>query len=956
MGRPRPLLVKCHSERSEESQCTWGSLTMFGMTKGGAPASYMTKSKHKFILIDGNALVHRAFHALPPLTTKAGELVNAVYGFITIFLKALKDIKPDYVAVTFDKAKKTFRDEIYKEYKATRVKAPQELYDQIPKIKEVLKLFKVPIYELDGFEADDVIGTIAHTAEVNKPEIETIIVTGDLDTLQLIDDNTKVYSLKRGISDTILYDEKNVKQRYDGLKPSQMIDYKALKGDPSDNIPGVAGIGEITAIILLKQFKNLENLYKNIQSKKISDSVRQKLIDHKDEAFLSQKLATIVLDAPVKFKLTEAKIKPYDKQGLINLFQSYQFTSLLNKLPSSAEAPEGRPIEPSGEARQKAKQNYQTIQTEKELEVFLKELKKQKEFCFDTETTGLNPFIDKLLGISFCWQECLAYYLPIAEVRGEGLFEDIKINQTWLKKLQPIFADKKIAKIGHNLKFDSEMLINQGLEVNNLAFDTMIASYVLNPGSRAHSLDNLAFTELGHQMISFADLTNNKKLPITQVPLPKLAEYSCEDADYTWRLYELLSKKLEKEKFVKLFEEIEMPLIPALIAMEQDGIKINAEYLKTFSKKIQKQIDSVSAKIFKLAGSEFNISSPMQLKEILFDKLQISTAGIGRIKTGFSTDAASLEKLKGRHKIIDLISDYRELSKLKNTYIDALPQLIEKSTGRVHTSFNQTITATGRLSSSEPNLQNIPIKTALGREVRKAFIAEKGYKLLAADYSQIELRIVASLANDQNMIKAFKEGQDIHTITAAKIHGLKPEEVTKEIRRSAKEINFGIMYGMGASGVAQRTKITRDEAQDFIDKYFLAFPNIKKYIEETKEYAKDKGYVETMFGRRRYLPDIHSGVPNIAAAAERMAINMPIQGTAADLIKMAMIKIHSKLSQISPKSRMILQVHDELVFEVPEKETQKVADFVKKEMEDVYRFKCPIKVDVEVGDNWGALK
>jgi DNA polymerase-1 len=919
----------------------------------------MPKTKQKFILIDGNALVHRAFHALPPLTTKTGELVNAVYGFTTIFLKALKDIKPEYVAVTFDKAKKTFRDEIYPEYKATRVSAPQELYDQIPKIKEVLKLFKVPVYELDGFEADDVIGTIAHNAEVNKPEIETIIVTGDLDTLQLIDDNTKVYSLKRGISDTIIYDEKNVKQRFDGLKPNQMIDYKALKGDPSDNIPGVKGIGEKTAIQLLTQFKTLDNLYKNIQSKKFSDSVRQKLIDHKDEAFLSQKLATIVLDAPIKFKLSEAKIKPYDKQGLINLFQSYQFTSLLNKLPGASAdmVPARRSLSEGGSSvEQSAEANYQTIQTEKDLDNFLKELKKQKEFCFDTETTGLDPFNSKLMGISFCWQAGLAYYLPIAEVKGEGLFEEIKINQNWLKKLAPIFADNKIAKIGHNLKFDSEMLINQGLEVNNLAFDTMIASYVLNPGSRAHSLDNLAFTELGHQMISFADITNNKKTPITQVPLLKLSEYSCEDADFTWRLYELLSSKLKKEKFVKLFEEIEMPLIPVLISMEQDGIKIDPQYLKIFAKKIQKSIDAVSKNIYKLAGQEFNISSPLQLKEILFDKLQISTTGIGRIKTGFSTDAASLEKLKGRHKIIDLISDYRELSKLKNTYIDALPELIEKSTGRVHTSFNQTITATGRLSSSNPNLQNIPIKTALGREVRKAFIAEKGYKLVAADYSQIELRIVASIANDQNMLNAFKQGEDIHTITAAKINGIKEAEVTKDMRRAAKEVNFGVLYGMGTHGLASRTGISYAQAQDFIAKYFLAFPNIKKYIEETKEFARDKGYVETMFGRRRFLPDIHSGVPNIAAAAERMAINMPIQGTAADLIKMAMIKIHAKLSQISPKSRMILQVHDELVFEVPEKETTKVADFVKKEMEDVYKFQCPIKVGVEIGDNWGELK
>ncbi len=918
----------------------------------------MAKAKQKLMVIDGNALVHRAFHALPPLETKQGELVNAVYGFITIFFKALKELKPQYVAVTFDKAKKTFRDEIYAEYKATRVKAPQELYDQIPKIKEFLTLFKIPIYELEGYEADDVIGTIANDEKINQPNIETIIVTGDLDTLQLVDKNTKVYSLKRGISDTIIYDEKNVKQRYDGLKPDQLIDYKALKGDPSDNIPGVAGIGEKTAIELLKEFKTLDNLYKHLDSPKIKDSVKEKLKLNKDKAFLSQELATIVLKAPIKFKLADAKLKPYDKQGLINLFQEYQFTSLLNKLPGNETASQSKPQEmlTNKKANKATGQNYQTIQTEKELENFLKLIKKQKEFVFDTEATGLNPLTAQLLGISFCWQTGQAYYLSIAEIKGEGLFEDIKIKQTWLKKLEPIFKDKKIAKIGHNLKFDTEILLNHGLKTEPLTFDTMIASYLLNPGTRAHSLDNLAFTELGHQMITFADLTNNKKMPITQVPVAKLAEYSAEDADYTWRLYKVLSKKLESEKFIKLFEKIEMPLIPVLIEMEQNGIKIDDKFLKILEQKIKKQIDKVSQKIYKLAGQKFNISSPMQLKEILFDKLKISTKGISKTKTGFSTDAASLEKLKGTHKIIDLISEYRELSKLNSTYVEALPKLIEPKTKRVHTSFNQTITATGRLSSSDPNLQNIPIKTAISREVRKAFIAEKGYKLVAADYSQIELRIVASLANDQNMIKAFKQDQDIHTITAAKIHGIKPEQVDKELRRSAKEINFGIMYGMGAKGVSQRTGIPLEQAKEFIDKYFQAFPAIKKYIQKIKNQAYDQGYVETLFGRKRYLPDIHSGVPHIAAAAERMAINMPIQGTAADLIKMAMIKIYDKLPQVSPKSKMILQVHDELVFEVPEKEAKKVAEFVKKEMENVYKFKCPIKVGVETGENWGELK
>ncbi|MFC1598609.1 DNA polymerase I [Patescibacteria group bacterium] len=917
----------------------------------------MTKGKQKLILVDGHALIHRAFHALPPLTTKKGELVNAVYGFTTIFLKALREIKPEYLAVTFDKGRKTFRDKIYKEYKANRESAPAELYDQIPKIKEVLKFFKVPVFELDNYEADDLIGTICNLPEVKNPEIETIIVSGDLDLLQLVDKNTKMYGLKRGLSDTIIYDIKEVKDKYNGLGPEQVIDYKALKGDASDNIPGVAGVGDKTAIELLNEFKTLENIYKNIESDKIKDSVRKKLISDKEKAFLSQELATIALDVPIKFKLKEAKVKPYDKQGLIKLMQEYQFTSLLNKLPDDKSDSADGSTELTMTASSSNKQNYQLINTDKELDKFLLEIKKQKEFAFDTETTDLNPIDAKLLGISFSWQTNKAYYVSIAEIKGEGLFEDIKIKKTWLKKLQPIFADKKIKKIGQNLKFDIAILVNNGIEVNNVYFDTMIASYLLNPGSRAHNLNNLAFTELGHQMITYGEITNNKKTPMSQVPLAKLSEYSCEDADYTYRLYVVLSQKLQKEGFMDLFTEIEMPLIPILVDIEQNGVKIDDKFLKILSQKVTKQIDQISKKIFKLAGQEFNISSPMQLKEILFDKLNISTKSIGKTKTGFSTAAGELDKLKGRHEIIDYISKYRELTKLKSTYIDALPRLINKKTKRVHTSFNQTITATGRLSSSDPNLQNIPIKTELGREVRKAFIAERGYELVAADYSQIELRIVASLADDKKMIKAFKEGQDIHTITAATIHGVEPDKVDKELRRSAKEINFGIMYGMGARGVSMRTGIPLEQAKEFIEKYFQAFPKIKEYLQATKDFAHKNGYVETIFGRRRYLPDIHSGVPFIAAGAERMAINMPIQGAAADLIKIAMINISQKLKKVSPNTKTILQVHDELVFEVPVKDVAKVKKFVQKEMEGVdHHFKCPIKIDIESGKNWGELK
>ncbi|MBD3359744.1 MAG: DNA polymerase I [Candidatus Buchananbacteria bacterium] len=916
---------------------------------------YMSQTKQKLMLVDGHALIHRAFHALPPLTTKDGELVNAVYGFTTIFLKALRELKPDYVAVTFDKARKTFRDEIYTEYKAQREAAPPELYEQTPKIKKLLKLFHVPVYEIDNYEADDLIGTICNLPEINKANIETIIVSGDLDLLQLVDNNTKMYGLKRGISDTIIYDPQTVKQKYEGLKPEQIIDFKALKGDPSDNIPGVKGVGEKTAILLLNEFKTLDNIYKNIDSTKIKDSVRQKLIQDKEQAYLSQKLATINQEAPIKFKLTESKIKSYDKQAVIDLLQEYQFASLANKLPDlnnkQATSPDKTDFEKINQ-----KQNYLLIKTEKELDGFLQKLKKQKAFAFDTETTGLDPFADQLLGISFCWQANQAYYVPIAEIQGEGLFENIKIKKDWLIKLQPFLENPQIEKIGHNLKFDSEILLNQNIKVNNLFFDTMLASYLLAPGSRAHGLDNLVFTELGHQMISYNEVTEQKKLKITQVPLEKLANYSCEDADYTWRLFKLLNKKISDEKLNKLLQEIEMPLVPILIEMEYNGIKINQQFLQKLSQKINKQIKNISQKIYKLAGTEFNIASPMQLKEILFDKLAISTKGIGKTKTGFSTAAEQLEKLRGQHKIIDLISEYRELSKLKTTYIDSLPKLINPKTKRIHTSFNQTITATGRLSSSDPNLQNIPIKTELGREIRQAFIAEKDYQFIAADYSQIELRIVASLANDKNMIKAFKQNQDIHTITAAKIHNLKPEQVDKDLRRSAKEINFGIMYGMGPRGVSLRTGIPLEKAKEFIDKYFQAFPKIKKYIEATKDFAHKNGYVETIFGRRRYLPDIQSGVPHIAASAERMAINMPIQGAAADLIKMAMIKIHDKLPEISSKTKLILQVHDELIFEVPKADLSKVAKFVKKEMEDVnHHFKTPIKVDIETGKNWGEL-
>jgi len=842
----------------------------------------MPKTKEKFIIIDGNALVHRAFHALPPLTTKDGKLVNAVYGFTTILLKIIKDLKPDYLACAFDREGKTFRHEEFKEYKAQRIKQPDELYEQIPIIEEILKVFQIPVIDSEkpGFEADDVIGTVINKLKKEGKELKNIIVTGDLDTLQLIDDHTEVFTLKKGISDTITYDERVVKERY-GLTPKQLIDFKALRGDPSDNIPGVKGIGEKTAAQLIKEFGSLENLYKNLNSKKIKDRVRELLKGHQGKAFLSKKLATIIQDVPLKFDLSKTKIENYNLQEVYDLFQKLGFKSLLNRLPTMV-----KKIETSKTAKaetspniqatlgltkniKKDKFNYQLL-NENNFSSFLNKLKEQKEIAVDTETTSLDPWQSQVLGISFCWQKEEAYFLPVNK-KTYKLIKDVK----------QVLENEKIKLIGHNLKFDYENLLSLDIKLNNLYFDTLIAAYLLSKVNRSLKLDDLVFSELGYKMLSIEELTGEvikKNIKIETVPLEKLSWYACEDADFTFRLYQHLKKDLDKENLMGLFQNLEMPLIEVLATMEKNGVLIDANFLKKMEKKITLDIKALKKKIYKLAGKEFNIASPLQLKEILFDKLNISTQGLKKIKTGVSTAAGELEKMKDLHPVIPFILEYRELTKLQSTYISALPQLINKKTGRVHTSFNQTVTATGRLSSSNPNLQNIPIRTDLGSQIRQAFIAPKGYKIISADYSQIELRIIASLANDQKMIGSFQRGEDIHKRTASEIFKCSLDEVDAKMRRAAKTINFGIIYGMGAWGLSESAEISRDEAKDFIDRYFSLHQDIKNYIEDAKEQVHRLGFVETLFGRRRYLPDINSGVQVLKAAAERMAINMPIQG------------------------------------------------------------------------------
>ncbi|MFH0950853.1 MAG: DNA polymerase I [bacterium] len=930
----------------------------------------MANKRPKLLILDGNALIHRSFHALPlTLTTKDGQLVNAVYGFASFLLKAVKEFKPEYMALTLDKQGPTFRHVKFADYKATRVKAPDELYAQIPLVKEVAKAFNIPIYEQSGYEADDLIGTISQ--KVNGT-IDKIIVTGDMDTLQLVNDHTFVFTMSRGIAESVLYDETEVKKKY-GFGPEALVDYKALRGDPSDNIPGVAGIGEKTATDLIQDFGSLDNVYKNIDSPKIKDRIRQLLIDYKQQAYLSRELATIDQNVDIDFKLSDVKFGDYQQENIIQLFSELEFKSLLNRLKEIDDkfVLDEHKVGRDNKFNRNAQDfDYQLIDSEVKFNKFLAVLKKQKEFTFDTETSDLDNFSAKLLGISFSWEEGQAYYLVInSGGQNKPAQSDLfNYNQPeamatashpWLKKLATIFQDESIKKFGHNLKFDVKVLASCGLVVNGLAFDTMVASYLLNPGNRQHNLDSLAFIELGFVKISKDELLGKgrQKTSFAQVPVNKLMLYSCEDADFTQRLVNKLSMQLNKENLDKLFANMEMPLVGVLARMETNGIKIDAKYFAELDKKIDQRIKVLQKKIWVMAGGQFNIASVQQLREVLFHKLQIATAGLVKTKTGISTGADELAKLQGAHPIIDLILEYRELAKLSSTYVKALPLLINKVTGRVHTSYNQTVTATGRLSSTNPNLQNIPVRSDLAQEIRRGFVASRGCQLVALDYSQIELRLVAHMSGDPKMIKAFKNNEDIHRATAAEINKVKLLEVTKDMRRKAKAVNFGILYGQGPHGLAAGTGLSFVEAKDFIDNYFAIYKKVKEYIDRTIVQARGNGYVETLFHRRRYLGDINSSMAMVRKSAERMAVNTPLQGTAADMIKVAMIKIDKLLqTKYADQVKMVLQVHDELVFEIDNGVINKVVPTLRQIMANVIKLDVPILVDAKAGKNWLQMK
>ncbi|MFA6193960.1 MAG: DNA polymerase I [Parcubacteria group bacterium] len=894
--------------------------------------------KKKLILIDSNALIHRAYHAIPPLTTKKGELVNAVYGYTSVLLNVLARFKPEYIVAAFDLKEPTFRHKEFKDYKATRAKAPDDLYAQIPRVKELVRAFNIPIAEKEGYEADDLLATFARKTEKLHPDVEVIVVTGDLDTLQLVNGKIKVFALRRGMSDSVLYDEKAIFERY-GLKPDQMIDYKGLRGDPSDNLPGVKGVGEKTAIELLKKYKTIEGVYQNLSE--IKEGVRKKLEKDKLQAFFSKKLARLVEDVPVNFDLEKARTEDFSRVKVINLFREMEFFSLLRRLPGYEEHMKDIQEEKTSNTGDGGEIKWEKISS-REMPLLIggqAEIKKAISVVSDA------PSGENLKGVAFAVDPNNAFYLS-------GFNEKIK----------KIISDEKVKKIGFDLKKEGKVFEKAGTNLAGIGFDVQLAAYLLKSGSNL-SWEDLVMQELG-VMIEKEDKKPGQAALVFQEEEGEV-EKLCRRAALNFSLKEKLEKRLEeisreqiedgKEKTIKsLFENLEMPLIEILSRMEKEGIKINKTVLHGISEKLDKRVEKLEKEIQKMAGSEFNVNSSAQLREILFEKLKIPTKNIKSGKTGYSTASPELQKIKSLHPVIEKIEEYRELFKLKTTYLDTLPNMTDKAS-RLHTTFNQAVTTTGRLSSSDPNLQNIPIRTDLGQVIRTAFEAKEGCRLVSADYSQIELRIAAHLSGDVRMITTFLSGEDIHTATAARVNKLDLDKVTKKMRSSAKALNFGIIYGMSTYGFAQSAGVDNEEAREFIRKYFANYPQVAQFLDGVKISAREKGFVETEMGRRRYIPEINSSNAMLRNQADRMAVNMPIQGLAADIIKLAMLAADKLISEKYSNVKMVLQIHDELLFEVPEKEAEKFARDIKTEMESVYKLSVPLIADVKIGDNWGEV-
>ena len=893
------------------------------------------------MLFDGNALVHRAYHALPTLTVaKTGESINAVYGFASMLLRAINELKPSHCIIAFDRKAPTFRHQLYEQYKAHRPATPQELISQLGRVRQLAQTFNIPIFELDGYEADDILGSLSHQA--SEQDIETIIVTGDGDTMQLVSPRVKVLYPKprRPFSDTMLYDEDAVSQKY-GVGPEHIADLKALVGDPSDNIPGVFGIGEKTAIKLVCQFGGVDQIYEHIDEVTPS-KLKEKLKQNEAIARKSKVLATIVIQMPVTLNLDDCRVSNYNRQQVVQLFRELEFSSLLPKLPEvEVVTPGAAAIEPK----------YKIISTTSGLDRLVGRLKEVQSFAFDLETTGLNPMLVQLVGLSFSPALGEAYYIPVGHV-GWGQVEQLPLKQV-IGQLKPLLEDAKLAKVAHNGKYDMTVLAEYGVNVSNLAFDSMVAAYLL--GEKPLGLKDLAFSRLGIEMTPIAELigSSTKQISMSQVEISRASDYACADADMTLRLAELLGAELQQQELWQLFSEVEMPLVPVLVSMGRSGVALDTDLLRQMSHRLGKRLLTLEAEIYTNVGHRFNINSPQQLSSVLFEELKLPPGR--RTKSGYSTGASVLEELDGEHPVIELILDYRQLSKLKSTYSDALPALVNPKTDRLHTSFNQTRTATGRLSSSEPNLQNIPVRGEISRGIRQSIISPSGSCLLAGDYSQIDLRVLAHLSQDEVLLSAFGRDEDIHAATAARLFGVSPSQVRPDMRRLAKTVNFGVIYGMSQYGLEQATELSRKEAEQFIASYFDKHLGVKEYLESTKQQARQQGYVQTLLGRRRYIPEINSSNRTLREAAERMAINMPVQGTSADIIKVAMVKLAWEMARLEVRSKLLLQVHDELIFEVPDKELEVMRELVPRLMSTALKLSVPLKVDIKIGNNWGEM-
>ncbi len=872
-------------------------------------------------LIDGTAYIYRNFHAIRGLSNSKGFPTNAILGFTNTLIKLIETQNPHYIGMVFDSKEKTFRHDIYESYKANRPPAPDELLAQIPFIEEIVSYFNIPIVKKAGYEADDIIASIAKKAE--DEGFKVVMVTGDKDFLQLITEKASIFDpMKNKISDL-----NELNKSYE-LEPKQIIEMMSLSGDTSDNIPGAKGIGTKTAISLIKEFKTIENLYNKIETI-TKKKQKENLVECRDDVFLSKKLVTINRDVPLDISFDEFEKKEPNKLELYKIFKELEFKRLQEKFFVSEAS--------------KVKKEYKLITNLDELEALFSTIKERQIFAIDTETTSENPMNAELIGISFSYAENSGFYLAFKE--------------EFIELLKEVLEDENIKKVGHNIKYDKIVLKNSGLNLKGVCFDTMLASYLLDPLKRTHSLDILSLEHFDYKMVSFKELLKEAKAKnFSEVNIEDATFYASEDADITFCLYNKFKKELDEKNLNSLFYDVEMPLLDVLLKMETEGINIEKDKLLSLSDFFASNINALEKEIYKEAGEKFNINSTKQLSEILFEKLKLPVQKKTKKKTGYSTDTDVLKSLKNEHKLPELLLNYREISKLKSTYTDAIINLINDKTNRLHTSYNQTVTVTGRLSSSNPNLQNIPVKTENGRKIRGCFTAKKNHFLLSADYSQIELRILAHYSEDDILIDAFKSDDDIHLRTATEIFGAIPDLIDDKMRRQAKAVNFGIVYGISPFGLSKELNITQKMAKTFIDRYFARYKGVKKFIDSAIEEAREIKETKTILGRTRKIPDINAKNYNVRLFNERIAINTPIQGSAADIIKLAMIKTDEALSKAKLKTKMLLTVHDELLFEIPDEEGKEAANLIKKNMEDVYEFKVPLKVNICQGASWGDLK